>query len=59
MLKKQKEYSPACHKIFLGILLVIVSIIFWFTRDIKDAFTYSFFVAGVLFLLKGAYLSSK
>jgi len=59
MVKKQKTYSPACHKIFLGILLIIVSLIFYFTPEFKDAWMYSFFVVGILFLLKGIYLSSK
>lgn len=58
-LKKQKECSPGLYKMFLGILLIIVAIVFWFTPDFKDAWMYTFFVAGILFLLKGIYLGSK
>ncbi len=47
------------HKIFMGILLIIVAAIFWFTPDFKDAFMYSFLVVGILFVLKGIYINSK
>jgi uncharacterized membrane protein HdeD (DUF308 family) len=59
IVKKQKECSHAVYKMFLGILLIIASIIFWFSTDLKDALMYTFFVTGILFLLKGIYLSSK
>ena len=47
------------HKIFMGILLIIVAAVFWFTIDIKNAFMYSFLVVGILFVLKGLYINSK
>lgn len=46
------------HKIFMGVLLIIAAIIFAFSFNIKDAFMYTFFVIGVLFILKGLYISS-
>ena len=57
-IKKEKECCHGMHKIFLGIILIIASIIFWFSIDIKDAFMYTFFVVGVLFILKGIYINS-
>ena len=58
--KKQKECCPhAMYKIFLGIILLIAGLMFWYARDLKDALMYTFFVTGILFLLKGIYLSSK
>ncbi len=57
--KKGKECSHGLYKIFLGILLIIAAIIFWYTPDFKDAWMYTFFVVGILFILKGIYISSK
>jgi len=59
MVKKQKECYHGKYKIFLGVLLIIAALIFWSAKDLKDALMYIFFVAGVLFILKGIYLSSK
>ncbi|NIM47149.1 MAG: hypothetical protein GTN40_03255 [Candidatus Aenigmarchaeota archaeon] len=59
MVKKQKECDHGKYKIFLGILLIIAAIIFWYTPDFKDAWMYTFCVVGILFILKGFYLSSK
>ncbi|OGI11697.1 hypothetical protein A3K64_00150 [Candidatus Micrarchaeota archaeon RBG_16_36_9] len=55
--KKEKECCHGMYKIFLGILLIIVAIVFSFTTNIKDAFMYSFLVVGILFILKGIYIS--
>ena len=60
MVKKQKACCPrGLHKIFLGIVMIIAGLIFWYTPVFKDAWMYTFFVVGILFLLKGIYLSSK
>ena len=56
--KKEKYEYGGMHKIFLGIVLVIVGIIFSMTRDFKDAWMYTFFVVGILFILKGIYINS-
>jgi len=56
--KKEKECCHGMYKIFLGILLIIAAIIFSFSYDLKDALMYTFFVAGVLFILKGMYINS-
>jgi uncharacterized membrane protein HdeD (DUF308 family) len=57
--KKEDKCCHGMHKIFMGILLIIVAAIFWFTPDFKNAFMYSFLVVGILFVLKGLYINSK
>ena len=61
--KKQKECNCCCHhackKIFMGIVLIIVAMVFLFTPDLKNAWMNAFFVVGVLFILKGICLSTK
>jgi len=56
--KKEKWEHGGMHKIFLGVVLVIVGIIFSMTPDFQDAWMYTFFVVGILFILKGIYISS-
>jgi hypothetical protein len=56
--KKEKECCHGMHKIFMGVLLIIAALVFWFSADLKDALMYSFFVAGILFVLKGLYINT-
>jgi len=55
--KKQKECCHGMHKIFMGLILIIAAIIFWLVPDFKDAWMYTFFAIGILFVLKGIYFN--
>lgn len=57
--RKQKECYGGMYKMFFGLLLIIAAIIFGVTPNFKDAWMYTFLVAGILFILKGIYIGSK
>ena len=57
-IKKEKWECGGMYKIFLGLVLIIAGIVFSMAPNEQSAWMYTFFVVGILFILKGIYISS-